>query len=415
MALEPRQIPFGEATDFLNGKVNLPTERWDDLLRAAHARAFSVAGVTRDDMLADFRAAIEKAREQGTGLQEFRKDFDAIVDRTGWKFRARGATEEERRAWRARIIYTTNMRTSYMAGRYKQLTDPDVLRYRPWWMYKHSGAMHPRMTHLALNGKVFAASDPVWRVYFPPNGWGCGCDVVALSNRQLKAMGKDGPDEWPLGDPYEGTDPRTGEPETRYPGIDRGWEYNVGQSWLDGIVPGELRQPLPPYGERRPAVDLPPMPEAQPAAPSVLMADDLPAERYVDAFLGAFGVRPGEAGYHRDRSGGIVTVGSAMFEQRDQDGNVVALKSTKRGRGPYTLLLADAIIDPDEIWVDWAAVTSGVVLRRAYLKRVLLPDGKQLLVRFEWTSKGWTAVTGFDTSESYLAKFRQGALLYRRQ
>ncbi len=414
MAPEPRQIPFGEAIDFLQGKVNLPTRRYDDLLRGAHARAFSVAGVTRDDMLADFRAAVEKAREQGTGLQEFRKDFDAIVDRTGWKFRAPGATEEERRAWRARIIYTANMRTSYMAGRYKQMTDPDVLRYRPWWRYKHSGALHPRHTHLTLDGKVFAASDPIWRVYFPPNGFGCGCDVEALSNRQMKAMGKDGPDEWPLGEPYEGIDPRTGETEIRYPGIDRGWEYNVGQSWLDGIVPGELRQPLPAYGTNATISDLPPMPDALPVPATTLMGNDLPAQHYVDAFLGAFSIPPGEAGYFRDRSGGIVTIGASMFEQRDPDGNVVALKSTKRGRGQYTLLLADTIMNPDEIWVDWAAVASGVVLRRAYLKRVFLPDGKQLLVRFEWTSKGWTAVTGFDSTETYLARLRSGALLYRR-
>ncbi len=76
MATEARQIPFAEAVDFLRGKVNLPTRRWDDLRHDAHVRAFSVAGVTRDDMLADFRAAIEKARKDGTGLQEFRKDFD---------------------------------------------------------------------------------------------------------------------------------------------------------------------------------------------------------------------------------------------------------------------------------------------------------------------------------------------------
>ncbi len=416
MAIEGRQLPFGEAIDFLADKVNLPTRRYDDLRHDGHVRGFSVAGVTRDDMLADFRAAVEKARSDGTGLQEFRKDFDAIVDRTGWKFRAPGATEEARRAWRARIIYKANMRTSYMAGRYSQMTDPDVLRYRPWWRYKHSGAQHPRMTHLALDGKVFAASDPIWKVYFPPNGWGCGCDVEALSNRQLKALGKTGPDPWPLGEQYEGRDPRTGETETRYPGVDRGWEYNVGERWQDGIVPPELREPLPAYGEPSalPA-ELPPLPEPRPAEPTQILPADLPAERYVDSFLGAFGLKPKQVGYHRDQAGGIVTIGRSMFEARDRSGEVLGLKANKRDRGQYTLLLADAIRDPDEIWVDWAKVASGVVLRRAYLKRVLLPDGRSLLVRFEWTSKGWTAVTGFDTAEDYLARMRAGALLYRRK
>lgn len=415
MAAEGRGLPFAEAIDFLQGKVNLPTERWDDLRHGAHVRAFSVAGVTRDDMLADFRAAIEKARTQGTTLDEFRKDFDAIVDRTGWKFKARGATEEERRAWRARIIYKTNMRTSYMAGRYKQMMDPDVLRYRPWWQYNHSGALHPRQTHLALDGKVFAATDPIWRVYYPPNGFGCGCDVTALSNRQLKALGKTGPDPWPLGQSYPGKDPRTGEEEERFPGVDRGWEYNVGRSWLDGVVPQPLRKPLPPLDLPAPKPDLPPLPEPDRVDPAALLADDLPAQVYADRFLQAFGMGPGAEGYYRDRSGGIIALSQRLFEHRDQSGTAVGLKSGKRGRGQFALLLADAIQNPDEIWADWAQVASGVVLRRSYLKVVLLPDSQPLLVRFEWTAKGWVAVTGFDTTDTYLAKFRRGALLYRRE
>ena len=417
MAIEGKPVPFAEAIDFLKGKVNLPTRKWDDLRHDGHVRAFSVAGVTRDDMLADFRAAMEKAQTSGTGLQEFRKDFDAIVDKTGWKFNAVGSTEEARRAWRARIIYKTNMRTSYMAGRYKQMTDPDVLRYRPWWQYNHSHALHPRLTHLALDGKVFAADDPVWNVYFPPNGWGCGCDVTALSNRQLKALGKTGPDPWPLGEQYEGRDPRTGEPEIRYPGVDRGWEYNVGKSWQDGIVPPELRAPLPPYDpeQAQPRADLPALPEPTPAAADRLLPDHQPDSVYVNAFLDEFGLKPGESKLHRDASGGIITISQRLFEARDVAGNVIASKASKNGRGPYMRLLADTIVDPDEIWASWRGVASGVVLMRSYIKRFSLPGGINLLTRFEWTSKGWIAVTGFDGSAGYLERLRVGALLYRRK
>ncbi|MGO7015910.1 PBECR2 nuclease fold domain-containing protein [Rhizobium leguminosarum] len=408
-------VQFQEAIDFLKGKVNLPTNRWDDLRHGAHARAFSVAGVTRDDMLTDFRTAIEKARVDGTGFKEFQKDFDAIVDRTGWKFKARGGDEQERRAWRARIIYTTNMRTSYMAGRYSQLTDPDVLKYRPYWEYIHSGAKHPRKQHLAWNGLVLAATDPAWKVMFPPNGWGCGCDVEALSARELRGLGKSGPDPSPDLDGYQSADPRTGEPETRYPGIDRGWEYNVGRDWLHGLVPPSLRKPLPSFDPEPVAPPtLPAMPVPAAASKSDVLSDDLEPDVYVNAFLDKF-LLQNRQGQFRDRSGGIITVSRALFEQRMPDGTVVALKSGKRGRGQYAAQLADAIINPDEIWVDWAQMKSGIVLRRAYLRRVVMPDGQQLFVRFEWTSKGWVAITGFDTTDAYLQKFRRGALLYQRE
>lgn len=407
-------VQFQEAIDFLRGKVNLPTQRWDDLRHGAHARGFSVAGVTRDDMLTDFRRAIDKARSEGTGFKEFQSDFNAIVERTGWKFYSRGETEEERRAWRARIIYTTNMRTSYMAGRYSQMTDPDVLKYRPYWEYIHSGALHPRKQHLAWNGLVLAATDPAWKIMFPPNGWGCGCDVQALSARELRALGKSGPDKAPDLGAYQSTDPRTGEPETRYPGIDRGWEYNVGEEWLQGMVPPPLRQPLPAVDAAPVARPLPPMPAPRTASAKDLLPLDLEPEAYVNAFLDKFALN-NDHGFFRDPSGGIITVGRSLFEQRTADGEIVALKAGKRGRGQFAGLLAQAIIDPDEIWVDWALVKSGVVLRRAYLQRVVLPDNTQLFVRFEWTSKGWVAITGFDTKDAYLENFRRGALLYRRK
>ena len=408
------QLPFQEAIDFLRSKVNLPTRKYDDVLRQGQVRGFTVAGVTRDDMLSDFRAAVEKARTQGTGFNEFRKDFDDIVDRTGWKFNARGETEEERRDWRARIIYTTNMRTSYMAGRWAQLTDPDVLRYRPYLQYIHSGAEHPRLQHLAWDGLVLAATDPAWTIMYPPNGWGCGCDVKALSRRDLARLGKNGPDEAPKLEPYEIIDRRTGKPELRYPGIDRGWDYNVGQEWLGGIVPKELQEPLPAFGEPSRLVDLPPMPEPVTAKASDLLPADREPQDYVDAFLSRFGLERDEAGFHRDLSGGVIPISRSLFEIRKASGTTLTLSGGPDGQGPFANLIADTIITPDEIWLDWAAAFTGIVLRRSYLKRVLLPDGRGLLVRFQWTRLGWAAVSAAYPSDVDLEDYRIGALLYRR-
>ncbi len=77
-------LPFAEALAFLRGKLNLPTERWDDLTGAAHDRAFVVAGAMQADLLMDLRAAVEKAIEQGTTLETFRQDFKKIVADRGW-------------------------------------------------------------------------------------------------------------------------------------------------------------------------------------------------------------------------------------------------------------------------------------------------------------------------------------------
>lgn len=65
-----------------------------------------------------------------------------------------------------------------------------------------------------MHGKVFPADDPVWKTWYPPNGWGCQCSVEALSAREAKALGKTKPDT-----PPEGTK-----------GIDKGFEYAPGRS-----------------------------------------------------------------------------------------------------------------------------------------------------------------------------------------
>ena len=61
-------LPFLEAIAFFRAKLNLPTQRWDDLLGAAHDRAFVVAGAIQADLLADLRAAVDKAIADGSDI-----------------------------------------------------------------------------------------------------------------------------------------------------------------------------------------------------------------------------------------------------------------------------------------------------------------------------------------------------------
>lgn len=416
MAIQGSMLPFREAEDYFAQKVNLPTLGHDDLRHGAHVRSFSVAGMTRDDMLTETRAMIERVRDGGLPFEEFRKSFGDMVRRTGWEFNAVGATEEARIDWRARIIWQTNMRTAYMAGRYRQMTDPDVLRMRPYWLYRHGDSQHPRKMHLAWNGLVLMATDPWWSVHYPPNGFGCSCEVEALNARQLAKLGKAGPDPTPGDQSYPGKDPRTGEPETRWPGIDRGWEYNVGQEWMSGVVPRELAEPLKPFGSPiAPRADLPPLPDPTPVDPARVMPDGLTDEDYVDSFLAEFGATRDRPAFWRDPSGGIVAIDRSLFEQRDMDGNALRWKVRKFGRERYVRLMADAMKQPDEIWADWAAGPDGQpVLRRNYLRRVSL-DGKSVFVTFGWARRGWLGITAFDAKPAYIERQRRGALLYRRK
>jgi hypothetical protein len=86
------------------------------LLGAAHDDAFMVAGATKADLLTDLAAAVDKAIAEGRGIEDFRKDFRAIVAKNGWTgWTGEGSVKGE--AWRVGVIYRTNAYTSYAAGR----------------------------------------------------------------------------------------------------------------------------------------------------------------------------------------------------------------------------------------------------------------------------------------------------------
>jgi uncharacterized protein with gpF-like domain len=221
-AVSSARLPFEEQIGFFRGKVNVPTETWTDLWKAAHDKGFAVAGAQTAELLQDLKEAIDKAISRGTTLEEFRRDFDAIVRKHGWTGWT-GSGSAAGRAWRTRVIYQTNLATSYAAGRLKQLRDPDMRRLKPYWMYKHNDSvLHPRPLHVAWSGLTLPAEHPWFATHYPPNGWGCQCRVVAVSRKEAERWGgriTDSP-------PDDGIDPATGAPR----GIDRGWDYMPGAS-----------------------------------------------------------------------------------------------------------------------------------------------------------------------------------------
>lgn len=208
--------PWAEQIDFLRRKLDLPTEWWDDITGAAHDRAFIVAGAAKADLLQDLHTAVVDAASGGA-LAGFRKDFKAVVAKHGWTgWTGEGSAAGE--AWRTRIIYQTNMATSYAAGRYKQLTEPGFAALRPYWRYVHAdGQLHPRPLHLAWNGLTLPLEHPFWKTHFAPNGWGCRCEIVAVAAPAPSAA-----TEPPAG--WDKVDPATGTP----PGIDPGFAYAPG-------------------------------------------------------------------------------------------------------------------------------------------------------------------------------------------
>ena len=361
----------------------MPSNRWDDLWQGQHARAFMVAGVTRDAVLSSFREAVDAAIEKGETLDDFRKRFDEIVKKNGWPFPGRKDSEGYR-AWRTSVIYHTNLRTAYMAGRWA------TLKKFPFLKYKHNSVRNPREQHLHWDGLVLPTDDPWWQVHYPPNGWGCRCSAIGMSAARMRADGIT---------PNDAPAPTPGDPPPE-------WAYNVGEASSGNYIDPTVMQaerggklvPLDPRGPtdfNRPAK----MPVDETALAPLVQAETATAIRAEFRKV---------EGQYTDPTGAQVNVTSAIVEHW--------LEDVKRaGRERYIPFLPSVIEDPYEIWVGFARneLTGQIYLRRRYAKAIRIGKNKYLSMVFDAIDGKWASFNAF-VGNAPSNDMRAGRLLWGR-
>lgn len=214
-------LPYKEAIEFLRKKANVSTKHWDEMLGAAHIKAFTIAGIANQDFLSDIRKAVQSAFDNGTTITDFRKAFDKSVKQYGWNYKGT-------RGWRTATIFDTNMRTAHMAGKWHQIQE--TKSERPYLEYITVGDHRVRPEHNEWNGIILKADDPWWNTHYPPCGWGCRCTVRTLSKKQARNRGIS---IAPKIKTSERVNTQTGEVYGNVPvGIDTGWDYNVGKDFF---------------------------------------------------------------------------------------------------------------------------------------------------------------------------------------
>lgn len=241
MQVQYGSLPFKQQIAYFRNKANVPSERWADVWKNAHDRGFMVAGAMKTDLLADFRQAVDTAIADGKSLGWFKSQFNNIVQKHGWEHTGSPS-------WRAQVIYETNIRQSYTAGREQQIEQ--VKSRRPYGIYKHSGAEHPRHEHLSWNNLVLPLDDPWWDTHTPINGYGCKCKKFTASERDLKRLGLEVANQAPKVDTYEWVDKVTGEVHNVPKGIDPSFDYTPKSSTQLTEKTKQIVDKKPPLEER---------------------------------------------------------------------------------------------------------------------------------------------------------------------
>ncbi len=202
------------AFEHFKAKKILPGFSHYDVWLYQHSLAFTVAKMMDADMLAEVKDAVESAQKNGTSFADFKKRLKPYLMAKGWwgeqvmtdpldgepKLVQLGSTR------RLKTIFDTNMRTAFAAGQWQRIQANK--KALPYLRYNKSASGHPRDGHKRYYGLVLPVDHDIWKVIFPPNGYGCKCSVSALTARQAEEEGIGGEPDVEM---VEFTNPRTGK------------------------------------------------------------------------------------------------------------------------------------------------------------------------------------------------------------
>jgi len=182
-------LPPKYAIEYFEKKASLESWRYEEIWQENHAKAFTVAKSTNMNILTDIQTGLNDALKEGKTFEQFKKDLVPDLTKKGWLPKIDDTIDpdddkdvKKATARRLDTIYHTNMNTAYSAGTYKSLVESSAIM--PYWKYVAIKDGRTRTSHLALDGLIFHQKHPFWGTHFPPNGWGCRCDVVAVTNRE---------------------------------------------------------------------------------------------------------------------------------------------------------------------------------------------------------------------------------------
>lgn len=170
---------YEDAVRAFKARKVLPRAAFERLDAAARRRAFTVAGVTSQDMLGVIHSELVRQVAAGADLTGFQRWMTESLKSAGF-MASRDPSSGVLTASHLETVARTNAANAYGAGRATHQTLPAVMRARPVWEYRAIGDDRSRATHLAANGSRRLASDPIWQTVYPPTGMCCRCRILTL-------------------------------------------------------------------------------------------------------------------------------------------------------------------------------------------------------------------------------------------
>tara|TARA_R110002020_G_scaffold10801_22_gene41088 strand:+ start:13331 stop:14002 length:672 start_codon:yes stop_codon:yes gene_type:complete len=169
------------AIAWLRRRLALSEADWQALLRGVDAAVDAAIDAQFEAVQHDLLAAVLDAVEDGTTAEQFRDDYERIVQRHGWSYHRHAG-------WHSQLIFRMQTQNAYMAGRWDQVQRVLAAnrgRVDYFLRYVTVGDERVRDNHAAWHGVILRADHPFWLTHWPPNGFNCRCPPPQLITRRV--------------------------------------------------------------------------------------------------------------------------------------------------------------------------------------------------------------------------------------
>nr|DAD62151.1 MAG TPA: minor capsid component [Caudoviricetes sp.] len=196
---------------------------YDEIMHETHTRVFTVAKITKIDLLNNIQSSLEDAYKKGQSFEAWQENIKPVLAKKGWLGDVsvtNPQTGEAKQIYvgsrRLKRIFETNMRVSFARARYEsQMSSPFE-----YFRYVAILDRRTRPGHAKLHGMILPKTHKFWEKNYPPNDWGCRCQVQVLTQSEMQSYGFK---------PYAGTPLNVASKD---------WAYNPGKSAqsLDNVL-----------------------------------------------------------------------------------------------------------------------------------------------------------------------------------
>ena len=365
-----------EAIAYIKGKGLKLTYDYKEMMHKAHHKSFTVAKITRIDLLNDIHEAVQTAIKDGTPFATFKKNIKPILQKKGWygfKNITNYKTGEIKEIYigsrRLKNILATNKQVAFAVGRYKQQSGFKLAVYLQYRALQHGNR---RDEHKNKHGIIKHREDIWWSTNYPPNGWGCKCYVTAHTKKQIDRKG------WKIHDkPLENI-------------AHKDWSYNVGDTnKLSAISKLNLDKSI----------------DKLPKSTKNKAYAKLNQDQLLALFYKKMGVKKGDT--FIDKIGDPMIIDDNLF----LDKFTKELKINKQDRHLFLDELIKTIKEPDEIYIEFDKF--GI---KKNMFRYITVDGKKkaILTVFRYFKDKTQGATTFFVDHE-LEKRRKMKLIYQKE